>query len=137
MVSLYQLAVTIGFLAAYLVNFWIQDSAQGADYSSGLWSHLMKDEMWRGMLGSMTVPAVLYFIVIFFIPESPRWLIVKGKGDRAIVTLKRIYSDAGTAEMQLEETRKSIAGETKSEWKALLQPGIMNHGSQCRTVVRT
>ena len=125
MVSLYQLAVTIGFLAAYLVNFWIQDSAQGADYSSGLWSHLMKDEMWRGMLGSMTVPAVLYFIVIFFIPESPRWLIVKGKGDRAIVTLKRIYSDAGTAEMQLEETRKSIAGETKSEWKALLQPGIM------------
>lgn len=125
MVSLYQLAVTIGFLAAYLVNFWIQDSAQEADYSSGLWSHLMKDEMWRGMLGSMTVPAVLYFIVIFFIPESPRWLIVKGKGDRAIVTLKRIYSDAGTAEMQLEETRKSIAGETKSEWKALLQPGIM------------
>ena len=125
MVSLYQLAVTIGFLVAYLVNFWIQDSAQGADYSSGLWSHLMKDEMWRGMLGSMTVPAVLYFIVIFFIPESPRWLIVKGKGDRAIVTLKRIYSDAGTAEMQLEETRKSIAGETKSEWKALLQPGIM------------
>ena len=125
MVSLYQLAVTIGFLAAYLVNFWILDSAQGADYSSGLWSHLMKDEMWRGMLGSMTVPAVLYFIVIFFIPESPRWLIVKGKGDRAIVTLKRIYSDAGTAEMQLEETRKSIAGETKSEWKALLQPGIM------------
>lgn len=125
MVSLYQLAITIGFLAAYLVNFWIQDAAESSEYGSGVWNHLMKEEMWRGMLGSMTVPALLYFIVIFLIPESPRWLIVKGKGDKAIRTLTRIYGDMTHAVAQLEETRVSIAGETKSEWKALLQPGIL------------
>ena len=125
MVSLYQLAITIGFLAAYLVNFWIQDAAGSSEYGSGVWNHLMKEEMWRGMLGSMTVPALLYFIVIFLIPESPRWLIVKGKGDKAIRTLTRIYGDMTHAGAQLEETRASIAGETKSEWKALLQPGIL------------
>ena len=52
LVSLYQLAVTIGFLAAYLVNFWIQDAAQSTTYGSETLHHLLKDEMWRGMLGS-------------------------------------------------------------------------------------
>ena len=106
MVSLYQLAITIGFLAAYLVNFWIQDAAESSEYGSGVWNHLMKEEMWRGMLGSMTVPALLYFIVIFLIPESPRWLIVKGKGDKAIRTLTRIYGDMTHAVAQLEETKR-------------------------------
>lgn len=125
MVSLYQLAVTIGFLAAYIVNFWIQDAAQSAQYSSGWWRHVMQDEMWRGMLGSMTVPATMYFIVIFFIPESPRWLIVKGEGGKASAILTRIYSDRAAAETQMSETKASIEGETVSEWKALLQPGIL------------
>ena len=125
MVSLYQLAVTIGFLAAYIVNFWIQDAAQSSQYSSGWWRHIMQDEMWRGMLGSMTVPAIMYFIVIFFIPESPRWLIVKGEGGKASAILTRIYSDRAAAETQMSETKASIEGETVSEWKALLQPGIL------------
>ena len=125
MVSLYQLAVTIGFLAAYIVNFWIQDAAQSAQYSSGWWRHVMQDEMWRGMLGSMTVPAIMYVIVIFFIPESPRWLIVKGEGGKASAILTRIYSDRAAAETQMSETKASIEGETVSEWKALLQPGLL------------
>lgn len=125
MVSLYQLAVTIGFLAAYIVNFWIQDAAQSAQYSSGWWRHVMQDEMWRGMLGSMTVPAIMYFIVIFFIPESPRWLIVKGERGKASAILTHIYSDRAAAETQMSETKASIEGETVSEWKALLQPGIL------------
>lgn len=125
LVSFYQLAVTIGFLAAYLVNYKIQDSAQTATYTSDLMRHLFQDEMWRGMLGSMVFPAILYFFVIFFIPESPRWLIVKGKDDKAEAIMNRIYADRTEAGKQLEETRCSISGETKSEWKALLQPGIL------------
>lgn len=139
LVSLYQLAVTVGFLAAYLVNFCIQDAAQGTDYTSAAMQHLLKDEMWRGMLGSMVFPALLYLIVIFFIPESPRWQIVKGRTDMAAKTLARIYSGSsgnkthyGTGahentevERLISQTRESIAGETKSEWKALLQPGIL------------
>lgn len=125
LVSLYQLAVTVGFLAAYLVNFCIQDAAQGADYSSSALQYLLKDEMWRGMLGSMDIPALLYLTVIFFIPESPRWLIVKGRAEKAAGTLARIYASREMADEQIAETRRSIAGETRSEWKVLLQPGIL------------
>ncbi len=125
LVSLYQLAVTVGFLAAYIVNFWIQDSAQSATYGSAALHHLLKEEMWRGMLGSMVVPALLYLTVIFFIPESPRWQIIKGRGDKAARTLSKIYLSETEAAEQMEQTRSSIAGETKGEWKDLLQPGIL------------
>lgn len=124
LVSLYQLAITIGFLAAYLVNWLIMDAAHSASYSGTL-QHLLQDEMWRGMLGSMIIPAMIYLIVIFFIPESPRWQIVKGRGDKAAATLSRIYNSQSAAAEQIAVTRDSIAGETRSEWKALLQPGIL------------
>jgi hypothetical protein len=45
---------------------------------------MWNSEMWRGMLGSETLPALLFFIIIFFIPESPKWLIVTGKMDRLL-----------------------------------------------------
>ena len=125
LVSLYQLAVTVGFLAAYIVNFLIQDAAGSATYGSGIARHLLQDEMWRGMLGSMVFPALLYLIVTLFIPESPRWLIVKGKGDKATAILTSIYNSREQAAGQIAETRRSIEGESKSEWKALLQPGIL------------
>lgn len=125
LVSLYQLAITIGFLAAYLVNFLIQDAAHSAAYTPGMLQHILQDEMWRGMLGSMIIPALLYLTVIFFIPESPRWQIVKGYGEKSAATLSRIYNSASSAQEQIRLTRESIAGEARSEWKALLQPGIL------------
>lgn len=125
LVSLYQLAVTVGFLAAYLVNFCIQDAAANSEHGSGLWHYLMKKEMWRGMLGSMIVPSLLYFITIFLIPESPRWLIVKGREKDAMSTLKRIYNDDESVKEQLEVVKVSINGKEESDWKALLQPGIL------------
>ncbi|MCM1502711.1 MAG: sugar porter family MFS transporter [Bacteroidales bacterium] len=125
MVSLYQLAITVGFLVAYLVNFWILDAAQGTSYTSATARLLLSDEMWRGMLGSETFPALLFFFTIFFIPESPRWLTVKGDCGSAAATLMRIYNDSTEVEAQMESTKASIAGETRSEWSALLKPGIM------------
>lgn len=124
MVSLYQLAVTVGFLAAYLVNWIISENASEAEYSAAFLQHLLKEQMWRGMLGSMLVPALLYLIVIFFIPESPRWLLVKGKGSKAVSTLSKIYADESEAETIASETMKSIDNEVKSEWSMLLTPGI-------------
>lgn len=81
MVSCYQLAVTIGFLLAYLVNYMIQAGAETAHYS-GFLQTLLCTEIWRGMLGSETFVALLFFIVIFFIPESPRWLKVRGSEEQ-------------------------------------------------------
>ena len=133
LVSLYQLAITVGFLLAYLVNFLVLRSADtslaGADAAvraaDPLGVRMFNSEYWRGMLGYETIPDVLFLIVIFFIPESPRWLIVKGRFDEASGVLARIYSASEEVSSQLELTKASIAGEVKSEWKSLLEPGIL------------
>ena len=125
LVSLYQLAITVGFLLAYFVNFQILGVAESGERLSSGWANtLFVDEYWRGMLGSETLPALLFFFIIFLIPESPRWLIVKGQGDRAAAILQRIYVTPDEASRQRAVTEQSIAGEVKSEWKALLSPGI-------------
>ncbi len=83
MVSLYQLFITIGFLLAYLANYLILKGTSMAEY-------------WRPMLGAEAIPDILFLVLIFFIPESPRWLAVRG-----------------------ERQDKS------EEWKALREPGIL------------
>ena len=83
MVSLYQLFITIGFLLAYLMNFLILKGTSMAEY-------------WRPMLGAEAVPDLLFLVLIFFIPESPRWLQVRGQRE-----------------------------DKSEEWKALREPGIL------------
>jgi SP family arabinose:H+ symporter-like MFS transporter len=82
-------------------------------------------EFWRGMLGCETFPDILFVIVIFFIPESPRWLIVKGRGSEAKGILQKIYCSETEATEQMGITQASISSSSKSEWKALLEPGIL------------
>ena len=125
LVSLYQLAVTIGFLGAYLVNYQLLGySTSNPDIVTGWWSLIFVTEVWRGMLGMEILPALLFFIIIFFIPESPRWLILKGREEKAINGLERIYTSSKDALFQLAETKSVLSSESKSEWKLLLQPGI-------------
>ena len=125
LVSLYQLAVTIGFLGAYLVNYQLLGySMSNPDVSTGWWNLVFVSEVWRGMLGMETLPAIMFFIIIFFIPESPRWLILKGKEEKATNILERIYTSSMEALFQLTETKSVLSSESKSEWKLLLQPGI-------------
>lgn len=125
LVSLYQLAVTIGFLIAYLVNYAILDISQTREFQSGFLNRMLVDDYWRGMLGSGAVPAVLFLAIIFFIPESPKWLITKGRGSMARNVLGRIYPDAARLESEYEITKSSLNDEVKSEWKELLQPWIL------------
>jgi len=129
LVSLYQLAVTVGFLMAYLVN-WLIDSnidpslaLNTADLT--LWEKIMHTEAWRGMLGSETIPALLFFFIIFFIPESPKWLIVNGKLDKASTVLSKIYASEAEVKEEIEVTNASLKGETKGKWSDLLKPGIL------------
>ena len=125
LVSLYQLAVTIGFLGAYLVNYQLLGySTSNPDIVTGWWSLIFVTEVWRGMLGMEILPALLFFIIIFFIPESPRWLILKGREEKATNILERIYTSSKEALFQLTETKSVLSSESKSEWKLLLQPGI-------------
>ena len=126
LVSLYQLAVTVGFLGAYLVNYQLLAwSESGALLGAPLLNKIFITEVWRGMLGMETLPAILFFIIIFFIPESPRWLIVRGQERKAVNILERIYNSITEATSQLKETQSVLTAETSSEWSLLMKPGIL------------
>ena len=125
LVSLYQLAVTIGFLGAYLTNFQLLHFSQsGAVLNAGWMNLVFVSEVWRGMLGFCSLPAILFFCIIFFIPESPRWLILKGRDERAVRIFRKIYLSEVEVDTQLQDTTSVVQSETKSDWKFLLQPGI-------------
>ena len=128
LVSLYQLAVTVGFLLAYLMN-WVIDSNIDPSLAAGqdltLWERMMNTEAWRGMLGSETLPALLFFFIIFFIPESPKWLIVNGKTEKASKILAKIYNTEDEIANEIQVTNASLKGETKGKWSDLLKPGIL------------
>ena len=96
MVSLYQLFITIGFLLAYLMNYIILKGAALDATDPELGKAMFNQEYWRGMLGCEAIPDILFLILIFFIPESPRWLAVR------------------------EERH-----DKREEWKVLREPGIM------------
>jgi sugar porter (SP) family MFS transporter len=126
LVSMYQLAITIGFLGAYLANYGLLQYSQNLlteGSTSGLYGKIFATEAWRGMLGMESVPAILFFIVLFLIPESPRWLIVRGKEAKAAFILKKIYGER-EAIVQADNVKNLIASDTGSDWRMLLKPGF-------------
>ncbi len=126
LVSLYQLAITIGFLGAYLANYGLQNysnSLVNSGETQGLYNKIFAIEVWRGMLGMGALPALLFFVVLFVIPESPRWLIVVGKEKKASVILEKIYG-AGEVQGQINNVKELISGEVKSDWRLLFKPGF-------------
>ena len=126
LVSLYQLAITVGFVGAYLVNYAISEHAvhmKELGITSGFWAKFVVNETWRGMLGAEALPALLFFMILFFIPESPRWLVIKSKEVAALKTLRRIYGSA-KADEQVADLQNLVQSEEKSDWKILFQPGF-------------
>ncbi len=125
LVSLYQLAITMGFLTAYLTNFYLLNTFNDHYIFSNTFLHqIFNSEIWRGMLGMEVFPAMLFMVVICFIPESPRWLIIKGKDHKAAHIFSRIYGNMQSAMKQVNETKQVITAEVKSDWRLLLTPGF-------------
>lgn len=125
LVSLYQLAITVGFLGAYLANYQLMLGAESAAQSGYPWIvKIFSDEIWRGMLGLETVPALLFFLIIFFIPESPRWLVLRGHTDRALRVLGRINGDRAEAAAELAAIETAVGGGQAPQWRLLLSKGI-------------
>ena len=125
MVSLYQLAVTIGFLAAYFVNYLLLNHSLTATSGIGLVNLVFVEEVWRGMLGMECLPAILFLCIIFFIPESPRWLIVQHRQSVASKVYAKIYISEEDISNQIADTLSTISSEVKSNWRSLLRPGII------------
>lgn len=124
MVSLYQLAVTVGFLGAYLMNYFLLDLSVDFSSHNALLQKIFGTEVWRSMLGAETLPALMFFLIIFLIPESPRWLLVKGQESKAVSIFSKIYNNTSVIAHQINETKSMLQSERKSDWKILLTPGI-------------
>ncbi len=120
LVALYQLAITVGILAAYFANAsMIHFSVP--EQSTWL-HHLVVEEVWRGMFLTEVIPAVLFGLLLFMVPESPRWLSAHEQDDQAFSILERI-SNRDTATRQLKEIHDILNRETPS-LRQLLQPGF-------------
>jgi SP family xylose:H+ symportor-like MFS transporter len=101
MVSLYQMAIVTGIFLVFFVNYLI--ALQGDDE----WNLNLG---WRWMFGSETLPAALFFFGLFFIPESPRWLTIKGKEDKSLSILSKINGPERAQEV-LSEIKESLQKE--------------------------
>jgi len=75
LVTYYQLAVTLGILVAYLTNSALLNYGAAHVNDAAGWLHtLLVDEVWRGMFAVGVIPAALFFLGLFIVPESPHWL---------------------------------------------------------------
>jgi sugar porter (SP) family MFS transporter len=123
MVAVYQLAITVGILCSYFVNAGLLEYALSlASGDRDLFRLMFVDEVWRGMLGAETVPAAAFLVLLLFVPESPRWLVARGRTEEARLILGRI-GGAEAAGRQIADIRETLAHETTS-WRLMLQPGI-------------
>ncbi|WP_215224660.1 sugar porter family MFS transporter [Echinicola shivajiensis] len=102
LVSLYQLAITIGFLGAYLMNFELAKLAEHLN-TFGWMELVFQEEVWRGMLLMEILPAGLFLAVLIFIPESPRWLIVRGQVSLAEQVFSKITGSVESAKHKIIE----------------------------------
>jgi sugar porter (SP) family MFS transporter len=93
LVAIYQLTIVIGILASYIINYWLHDV----------------DNNWRWMFATGIIPSVLFFIGLFFIPESPRWLYKAGRKEESLNVLTKIGGEA-LAKAEIVEIAASLSG---------------------------
>ena len=108
LVSLNQLAIVIGILVAFFTNYMLVDTGINN---------------WRWMLLVMTFPAILLFLSLFMVPESPRWLVARQRNDEALAVLIKTSGEelAGAELLEIEETLKI---HQESVFRDLLAPKI-------------
>ena len=123
LVAINQLTIVVGILAAQVINWWlVRDmgeellKALGPDATATAKDEFIRNSWfgtsgWRWMFGLTAVPAALFFLSMFFVPESPRWLVKNGKGDQARKILERIGGPA-YAEAEVADVKSTLsAGE--------------------------
>jgi len=103
LVTAFQLNIVFGILVSYFSNYLI--------------SSLIENNAWRWMLGVEAIPAIAFFGLIFYIPESPRWLVIKGKINEAI----NIFTKIGSSDpkQEVKQVKDSLNEELHGKKEAL------------------
>lgn len=113
LVTLYQLAIVIGINLIYFINLLI------AGAGDEVWN---VESGWRYMLGSEAIPAVLFFFLLFLVPESPRWLTKEGREEEAMAILRKI--NGSTQAKSVMQDIKEVLAEEKGALRELFAPGL-------------
>ncbi|WP_459979634.1 sugar porter family MFS transporter [Paenibacillus sp. YK5] len=113
LVALNQLAIVTGIFLTYFVNLWIAGSGDEAWQIS---------TAWRWMFGVGAIPGFLFLVLLFFVPESPRWLIKQGRPVEALPILLRIHGE-DLARQEVLDIKESFKQESGSI-RQLFNPGL-------------
>lgn len=126
LVSINQLTIVLGILLAQIVNLLIAEPVAAGASAEVIRESWNGQQGWRWMFWAECVPAVLFFLLAFFIPESPRWLATKGFEQRSLAVLTKI-GGAQYARSEYDEIRSTLneAG-TSDGIKALFAPKMRN-----------
>jgi len=112
MVSLYQLAIVLGFFIVFLVTYYIGSAAEGI---SAVQLHYQNvEDGWRVMFWSEILPALCFFVLLFFVPHSPRWLFMKSRKEEAQKVLFKLIDDEEEVNKEFSEIKESIQNAPKN-----------------------
>ena len=124
MVSFNQLNIVIGISAAFFTNYLILKLGQ----SDAEWTRALQFDLynWRWMLGLEALPAIIYFVALFVVPRSPRWLIMKGKDEEALsVMSKAVGEEIAMKDLQsVKQSLKSDSNKEKVRLKEIFNPAL-------------
>ena len=113
LVSLYQFAITLGILCSYLSNTFLLSNAGNHEITGGFLNYIFVEEVWRAMFGSELLPAILFFLLLFLVPKSPRWLTKEDQPEEALAILTRIHGET-MAKKEMAEITDTISHESGS-----------------------
>lgn len=123
-VAINQLTIVIGVLAAQLVNLMIAEPVASSATMQDIVQSWNGQVGWRWMFGAELIPAVLFLLLMFLVPDSPRWLAKAGKQDKAERMLRRIGS-AEYARETMADIRETLGVNTqKVAASELLNPRV-------------
>jgi len=126
LVTLNQLTIVVGILAAQIVNWLIADKVPEGAAAEMIRQSWNGQYAWRWMFTAVAVPSLVFFLGALFIPESPRWLAKVGNDDQARRILTRIGGER-YGEAALTEIRNALGTGVQAGmfWRELLSPGIL------------
>lgn len=123
-VSLNQLTIVIGILSAQLVNWQLADPVPLNSTSAEILASWNGQIGWRWMFWAEVIPASAFFLFMFFIPESPRWLAKNGSENEVEKILSKI-GGSEYAKIEYQNIHETLANETnKVNFRFLFEPGM-------------